>query len=85
MRGLYLARGDQFWQPKVVCEDQIWQLKVVRADHFWLFRVISMVFTHQDQRPSEGHKGNPSQFWVRPECTLKRECLSPSGARTWDF
>ena len=40
-----LARGDKFWQHKVVCGDQIWQLKVVWEDHFWLFRVISMLFT----------------------------------------
>jgi len=37
---LYLARGDQFWQPKVVQGDQIWQLKVVWVDHFWLQKVV---------------------------------------------
>ena len=35
-----MARGDQFWRPKVVWGDQIWQLKVVWADHFWLPKVV---------------------------------------------
>ena len=37
-KGLYLARGDQFWQ--VIWGDQIWQLKVVLADHFWQPKVV---------------------------------------------
>ena len=38
--GPLLARGDHFWQPKVVWGDQFWLPKVVRGttfggDHFW--------------------------------------------------
>jgi len=35
-----LAKGDQFWQAKVVWGDQIWQLKVIWADHFWLPKMV---------------------------------------------
>ena len=71
-----MARGDQFWQPKVVRGDQIWQLKVVQADHFWLPKVVPRplfdrtVVTHSESQleATAGPEGGfkiPSAFLGR--------------------